>query len=776
MRGASACFPSGTALGATWDPELVGRVGAALAREVRDKGAQVLLAPTVNIHRHPLAGRSFECYSEDPHLSARMAVAYVRGVQGAGVGATVKHFVCNDSEFERRSISSEVGERALREIYLPPFEAAVREAGAWAVMTAYNRLNGTHCSEHPLIRAVLKGEWGFDGLVMSDWYGSHAGAASANAGLDLEMPGPPAWMGPHLLADVRGGRVPEAVLDDQVRRLLRLLGRCGLLERPPEPAPARSPDRPEHRELAWRAAAAAIVLLRNEGDVLPLRPDRLRTLAVIGPNAEVLAIQGGGSAHVNPHAAAGPLAALREALGPAVRVEHEPGGPRATASALLDERLLDGDGLTLTYHAGLELEGPPVLSDAVHRARVTWLGPAGPDLPPGGFSVRGRGRLLPRHPGRHRLSLASAGRSRLLLDGRVVIDNWEGWAPGSTFHGIGSDEVSAEVELEAGRRYELAVELAATAGPLAGLLVRCAEPLPPDLVERAAALAARADAAVVVVGTDDELEHEGADRESFALPPGQDELVERVAAANPRTVVVVNSGSPVRMDWAERVPAVLQSWFGGEEAGPALADVLLGRVNPSGRLPTTIPRRLEDTPAFLDYPGENGHVRYGEGIFVGYRWYDRRRIEPRFCFGHGLSYTTFDYGPLELDRAVVGPGETLTASVEITNRGALAGAEVVQLYVADLESRLARPERELRAFERVWLEPGESRRVRFELDARSLACWDPAAAAWVAEPGDFEIAVGASSRDLRSRARFTLAQTVSTGASGRDDQSRQEPA
>ena len=761
VRGTSACFPSSTALAATWDTALVERVGAALAEEALAKGARVLLAPTVNIHRHPLAGRSFECFSEDPHLSARMAAAYVRGVQGGGVGATVKHFVCNDSEFERRTISSEVAERALREIYLPPFEAAVREAGAWAVMTAYNRLNGTHCAQHPTVRSLLKEEWGFDGLVMSDWYGTHAGAASVAAGLDLEMPGPPAWMGPHLLEEVRGGRLPEAALDDQVRRLLRLLDRCRLLGGPVPDPPVRSPDRPEHRELARRAAAQAIVLLRNAGELLPLREAGLRTVAVIGPNAEMAAIQGGGSANVNPHRAVGPLGALREALGPDVRVEHEPGCPPAAGRPPLDDRLLDGKGLALAYHAGLELAGPPVLTEVVHRGRVVWMGAPAPGLPAGEFSVRGTGRRAPRHAGRHVLGLASAGRSRLRLDGRVVIDNWDGWTPGATFYGVGSDEVTAEVELEVGRRYELSVELAATSGPIAGLALRCTEPRPGDLLERAVALAAEADAAVVVVCTDDEWEREGADRASFALPPGQDELIERVAAANPRTVVVVNTGAPVRMDWADRVPAVLQAWFGGEEAGHALADVLLGRANPSGRLPTTIPRRLEDTPAFLDYPGENGRVRYGEGIFVGYRWYDRRRIEPRFCFGHGLSYTTFAYGPLELDRAELRPGETLVASVEITNTGAPAGAEVVQLYVADPESRLARPERELRGFRRTWLEPGQTCRLRFELDVRDLACWDPGSGGWVAEAGEFEITVGASSRDLRARARFALAQTSS---------------
>jgi beta-glucosidase len=751
--GRSASFPCGTALAATWNPELIGRVGEALAGDARGKGVHVLLGPTINIHRSPLAGRNFECYSEDPYLTARLAVAYIRGVQRHGVAATAKHFVCNDSEYERMSMSSDVGERALREIYLLPFEAAVREAGVWAVMAAYNRLHGTYCSEHPLLTTLLKGEWGFDGLVMSDWYGTHSTAPAANAGLDLEMPGPALHQGDSLLAAVRAGEVPEDVVAEKTRRLLRLAERTGALDQVEEP-PEQSVDRPEHRHVARQAAAESIVLLENESAVLPLAPGKLRSLAVIGPNAEISVIQGGGSVRHNPHPNATPLEAIRAAC-PGVDVRFEAGCSIDKGTAPLDRRLLP-QPLMLAYYTGTELSGEPVLTAEAPGARLTWIGEPAPGLDAGNFAVRGSGKLVPRTDGEHVFSLASAGRSRLLVDGALVVDNWDTWRRGSTFHGAGSDDVNGTLELVAGREYDLVVELSAGSGLVAGIMAGCAQPVAADAMERAVALAASSDAAIVVVGTNADWETEGADRTSMALPGRQVELIERVAAANGRTIVVVNAGAPVEMEWADHVPAVLQSWFGGEEAAPALADVLFGRVNPSGRLPTTIPRRLQDTPAFLDYPGENGHVAYGEGVFVGYRWYDSRDIEPRFCFGHGLSYSTFRIGPPEPERTELAVGDPLTVWVEVTNAGECGGFEVVQLYVRDVESRLARPDKELKAFAKVWVEPGATERVPLALDFRSFACWDPAEPGWVAEPGTFELLVGASSRDIRGSADVRL--------------------
>lgn len=752
----SASFPCGTALGATWNPELVEAVGAAIAEDARTKGVHVLLGPTVNLHRSPLAGRNFECYSEDPHLSARIATAFIRGVQSRGVSACVKHFVANDQEFERMSISSEVDERVLRELYLVPFEAAVREAGVWSLMSAYNRVNGTHASQHPwLLGELLKREWGFDGLVISDWLGTHATEATANAGLDLEMPGPARHLGAKLAAAVRAGLVAESVLDESVRRLLRLAERTRAFEEAP-PEQERAVDRPEHQALARRAASEAIVLLRNERETLPLAVDRLRSLALIGPNAGLAVIQGGGSARVRPHYAVSPLDAIRKRVGDGVEVHFEPGCTSHKTLPALGPELLEGK-LRIEYWNGHEPSGPPLLSRESREASFTWFGKFAPEIDPRAFSVRVSGALAPRVSGDHEFALVSAGKSRLFVGGELVVDNWSEQAPGDAFFNLGSAEKRGTLRLEAGHKVDVAVEFANVDRPmLGGLKVGCLAAAPADLFERAVSRAAASDAAIVVVGLNDEWESEGHDRVSLALPGRQAELIERVAAANPRTIVVLNAGAPVDLDWLERVPAAVQLWYAGQESGNALADVLFGDVNPSGRLPHTVPRRLEDTPAFLSWPGENGRSIYGEGLFMGYRWYDARKIEPRLPFGHGLSYTRFDYANLRTSRARLRAGESLELSVDVSNRGALAGQEVVQVYVRDVAARVARPERELRAFAKVPLAPGETRTVQITLAPRAFAFWDAGVRDWVAEPGEFELFVGASSRDLRARASVVL--------------------
>lgn len=758
----AACFPAGSALAATWNPELVEQVGSALGEEAKTKGAQVLLGPTVNIHRHPLGGRHFEAYSEDPHLTSRIAVAFVRGVQSRGVGTSVKHFVCNDSEYERHTISSEVAERPLREIYLAPFEAAVREADPWTIMSAYNRVNGTWASENArLLTGILREEWGYRGFVVSDWGGAHDAAADTNAGLDLEMPGPARVMGEKLLAAVRAGEVAEKTVDEKVRRLLRVTILSGRLDAPGE-QPERSVDDPAHRALARRAATESMVLLRNER-ALPFDVATLRSVAVIGPNARAGQIQGGGSAGVAPHYAVHPLEALTERLG-AERVVYEPGcridkyvrpfAPDSLRPASGEDR----PGLTLEYWNGTGFSGDPALSRVVRRSAATWMGPVAPGVDPRRFSARYSGTFTPSESGAHTFGLMSAGRARMSIDGRIAVDNWSEQVPGDSFFGSGSSERRERVELRAGEPYALSIEFERDAEHLvAGLQFGVLPPFPDDAMARAVDAARQADAAVVVVGTSSSWETEGNDRTDLALPGAQDDLIGRVCAANPRTVVVVNAGSPMGMDWQEQAGAVLQVWFPGQEFGNALADLLLGDESPSGRLPTTFPFRLEDTPAFTSYPGENGEVRYGEGLFVGYRWYDRRDIAPRFPFGHGLGYAAFAYGPLSV-APECRAGEPIEVSLDVSNTGDRAAAEVVQLYVKDLESRLERPDKELAGFAKPVLQPGESTTVRFALDARSLSYWDPAAPGWVAEPGEFELLVGASSRDIRSRARFTLVE------------------
>ena len=742
----AACFPCGSALAAAWSPALVESVGVALGAEARTKRAHVLLGPTVNMHRSPLGGRHFEGYSEDPHLAARTAAALVRGIQSQGVAACVKHFVANDSEFERMTISSELDARTLRELYLPPFEAAVREAGAWCVMSAYNGLGGPTCSANPeLLIRILRDEWGFDGVVMSDWYGTKSTVASANHGLDLEMPGPPRFFGRELAAAVRRGEVKEKTVDEKARRMLRLLARTGALDEPAEPEPEQAVDRPEHRALARRAAVEASVLLRNDGAVLPLRREGLRRLAVIGPNARRTTIQGGGSARVSPHYQTNVLDALRAALGDAVEVVHAEG---CTNFRRLP--VLEAAELVMESFASPDLSGAPLAERTVRRPDFTWLGSDAP-VPNGRqFSARLRGTLVPEVSGIHQFSLTCVGRARLLVDGAVVVDGWTAPAPGDSYFGFGNAEVVGELALTAGRAVELVIEHAKEKPGVGGLRVGHLAIAPGDPVAEAAALARSADAAVLVIGLDAEWESEGGDRASLALPGRQDELVAAVCAAQPRTAVVVNAGAPVAMPWGDEAPAILWAWYGGQEAGSAVADVLLGEADPSGRLPTTFPRRLEDVACHARrdprvYPGQGGKVVYAEGVFSGYRHFDAQRIAPRFPFGHGLSYTRFEYGPLAVEGDEV--------RLELRNAGERAGTEVVQLYVARLTAGTPRPPQTLAAFAKRTLAPGETQTVTLRLDPRAFSRWHEPQRAWRQEPGLYELRAGRSSRAIRSTAR-----------------------
>lgn len=764
----SACFPAAISLGSTWDTDLVRRIGQALGQELKTKGAQVLLAPTLNIHRSPLGGRNFENYSEDPSLVARMAVAYITGVQSEGVGVTAKHYVGNEQEFERTTISSEISLRALREIYLPPFQAAVQEADVWAIMAAYNLVNGVAASEDPfLLTDVLRKEWGFQGLVMSDWLMSvKSTAPSVNAGLDLEMPGPPIWRGEKLLQAVERGEVSEVTLDESVRRLLHLLARAGRFEHPEE-EPEQAIDRPEHRALIREAAAEGMVLLKNEEHVLPLHRESLKSLAIIGPNAKVARIMAGGSAQVNPHYQVTPFEGILAQVGDQVSVGYELGCTSHKELPLLDSAHLYADeegnthGLTIKYFNSASPVGVPVHTDTMTVTEFLWFGalPAGVNAQE--FSVRATGRFVPQVSGSYTFSLVSAGLSRFSLDGQEVLDNWTHQTPGESFFGMGSTTVMYTTTLEAGRAYMLTLECSKTEAQM-GSAVRlgCLPPIPVDLLERAVALAAASDVVLVFAGLNREWESEGFDRTTLDLPGAQNELITKVAAANKHTVVVLNSGSAVTMPWLDQVAAVAQAWYPGQECGNAIADVLFGVVNPSGKLTQTFPVRLEDTPSYLNFPGENGKVYYGEGLFVGYRYYEKKKIAPLFPFGFGLSYTTFDYSNLRLSAKEIGPNETLSVSIDVTNTGALTGKEVIQLYVRDCQSLLQRPDKELKSFAKVTLEPAECQTVTLTLDRTSLAYYDDLARQWVAEAGEFGVLVGASSQDIRATGSFVLTETV----------------
>ena len=734
----SAAFPVGIALGATWNVALVGEIGAALAQEVRSKGAHVSLAPTVNLHRSVSNGRNFECYSEDPVLAASLAVAYVTGLQDNGVAATIKHFVGNESEIERTTISSEVDERTLRELYLLPFEWAVRKAGIWAIMSSYNRLNGTYTSEDSwLLQQVLRNEWQFTGVVMSDWFGSHSTAPTVNAGLDLEMPGPTRDRGAQLVAAVAAGAVLPATVRARVVNVLRLMERTGALD-DHGPHAERADDRPEHRALIRRAGAEAAVLLRNDG-VLPLAA--AGRIAVVGPNAKVAQIMGGGSAQLNPHYRVSPWDGLVAALGED-RLAYAPGARNDRF-----EPVLRG-AYSIDFYASDDFSGPVVHTESLSETQAFWIGRvADGKVDPLHFSARISGRFVPEASGEHRAGIYSAGYCRLFVDGRLVADaSKSAWQKGRTYFEEGCDEVVGTVHLEAGRAHEVTIEFAtkpfATLG-LAAFSAGIGLPLGDAAITEAAELARGAEVALVFVGRNGEWDTEGSDLPHIRLPGRQDDLIAAVAAANPRTVVVLQTGGPVEMAWLDSVAAVLEAWYPGQEAGNAIADVLTGRAEPSGRLPQSFPARWADNPTHSQdreiYPGLAGKVRYEEGVFIGYRHYHRLGIGPLFPFGFGLGYTSFALSDLAVDASRFESDGRVEVAVTLTNTGSRAGSDVVQVYVSDPDASVPRPDRELKGFAKLHLAPGESRRVTIALDDRAFAFYSVAARHWLVEPGRFLI-------------------------------------
>ena len=767
-------IPCGSALGSTWNPELLEQLGEALGDQTRTKACRALLAPTVNLHRAPLAGRNFEAYSEDPLLTGKLAAAFIRGVQSQGVATTVKHFAGNEAEFERMTIDSVIDQRTLRELYLLPFELAVTEGGSLGIMTSYNRLNGSYNTENRwLLQDLLRDEWGFDGFVVSDWYAGGTTAGAATAGLDLEMPGPSRFYGRQLGQAVRDGVVDEALMSAAVHRMLSVFDRIGALD--DEPREPLGIDRPEHRVLVHRAATESMVLLKNDG-VLPLRKDSLTNLAVIGPNAMRARIMGGGSAEVEPHYRITPLEALQAKLGDGVTIVHEQGCDiDKTIPPMSGSRLDSGTGapgFAVQLYRGTIWEGEVFGSTVTPNGRVMVLPGVEPEVPRGPMSFRATSTFTPDQSGPHLISMTELGAARLHVDGALLFDGIATPTPrGEAFFGVARQELTAEIQMEAGRGYVIDVEFASTGpGWLQGVVLGC-KPVPSaDMLDRAVAAAERADAVIVIVGTNNDWETEGHDRHSLDLPGDQAELIERVSAANPNTVVVVNAGAPVTTGWSATAPAVLQAWFGGQEMSNALVDIVFGDAEPSGRLATTFPQRIEHTPSFGNFPGEHGQIRYGEGVLMGYRWYEARTLPVSFAFGHGLSYTSFEIGaPQTASMYSVDADGTLSVDVAVTNTGERRGTEVVQAYVGALEPQVVRPPKELKAFAKVTLDPGESTTVTLTFDRRSFAYWNPGNAykgslapnavgvfgtteevspGWQVDAGTYRIHIGRSSDDI----------------------------
>jgi beta-glucosidase len=718
-------------------------VGALLAAEARRKGVDVVLAPTLNLHRSPLGGRHFECFSEDPLLTGRIGAAYVRGLQAHGVGATPKHYVANDAETERFTADVRVDERTLREVYLAPFEQAVVEGRAWLVMAAYNAVNGVTMTEHPLLAAPLAAEWGFDGVVVSDWTAARSTEPAARAALDLVMPGPDGPWGAALVAAVRAGRVPEAAVDEKVRRLLRLATRVGALDGVPPPAPA--PPWPGDAAAVVRAAAAAgMVLARNEGDALPLAAGGLSRVAVVGPNAVEARIQGGGSAEVTPPGVVSPFDGLRAALGPGVEVVHAVGArTREGLQPLPLEQVTDPESGAAGLRARFLDDGGAVLRTEHRRSsRLIWLGG---EVPAGAAVLEVATRFRAAAGGVHRLGVAAGGPTRLVAGVSVLVDEAivpDSGDPASLFH---PPERHGELRLGEGEEVDLLVRHKPGARH-ASVRLGVEPPARPDDEElaRAVALARDADAAVVVVGTTERIESEGFDRASLALPGRQDDLVRAVAAANPRTIAVVNAGGPVELPWRDAVPAVLLAWFPGQEFGAALADVLLGAREPGGRLPTSWGARAADVPV-LDTRPVDGALTYAEGLDIGYRAWARAGVAPAYPFGHGLGYTTWSYEAVSVPPEVAAWAGA-EVRVRVRNTGGRPGREVVQAYLSCDHSAVARPALWLAGWTAVEAGPGEERRAAIALAPRAFTHWT--GEGWGTEPGAFTLRVGRSAADL----------------------------
>ena len=749
LMGPGLVVPGPSALAATWNPGLVEELGAALAVEAKDRRVDMLLAPTVNLHRSPRGGRHFESYSEDPQLSSVMAVAYITGVQSQGVGACVKHFVANDQEFERHTINVEVDERSLREIYLPPFEAAVKQAGVRSVMGAYNFVNGQHaCAHQDYLVDLLKNEWGFDGFVVSDWAAIKETVGPARHGLDLEMPGPGRYWGAgQLQAAVESGEVDGDLIDDKVRRIVGFLDWAGRIGTPTDHS-ERHIERPEHRMLARRAATESMVLLKNDRGLLPLAGDG--TIALIGPGVDDTAILGGGSASLEPHRTTTVAQAMEERIGDRV-IGVAPGIDMHRRASAIPPEWIDGGEVRFELFEGSGFDSEPF--EVVSNSSVfnVWFGeswPQGLET----MSVRASFTMTPTTSGRHRFCALGFAHAALFVEDELVADNSV-----KTFSaGLGLHGGDGFMDLEAGRSYRVRLDgLPRDSRHLISIVdigVEKAGPDPATGLDQAADLAAQADIAIVVVGSSAEWESEGSDRDSIELPNQQDELVRRVIAANPNTVVVLNCGAPMTLPWFDDVSAVILGWYPGQEAGYAITDVLTGDAEPAGRMPTTWARHERDTPAFLNYPGEAGVVRYGEGIFVGYRSYDARGVDPMIPFGHGGSYTTFEWG----EPTISGTGTDLSVEVPVTNTGARAGSEVVQVYVAPAHSVVPRPVKELAGFAKLELAPGATGTARVKLTDRSFARWDPGVHNWVVDPGYYSIVLAASATDLRATADVNL--------------------
>lgn len=749
--GPATAFPTGVCMAATWDTNLIWKIGQAIGEEARNKGSgvQIELGPAMNIHRNPLGGRDAEYLSEDPFLAARLAVSYIQGMQSTGVAACVKHFACNNQETDRFEVNENIGERALREIYFPAFEAAVKEGKVWTVMSAYNEINGKHCSANPfLLTDVLKHDWKFDGMVMSDWgiHGDHA--VNVQAGNDLEMPNASRMTAKKVSAALADGSMTQAAVDDSVRRILRTIIRVGLLDGPM----IRNPEMvnsPAHSQLAFKAATEGIVLLKNDGAVLPLDRKKIKSIAVIGEPAKHTQIDALGSPGVVPLKSVGILDGIKAAAGDAIAIHY--------AAAGTDGQPVSGPiisspdnpsvhGFKAEYFKNSDLEGKPAVVRVDDAINI--LNNASPASGISGekYSVRWNAKLVAPVAGNYTFSFRGDDGFRVFLDGKLLINGWQRSA---------ARALQGHLVLEAGKTYDLRVEFFQDGGDCVAQLNW---QIPgKSLYADALAAAKASDVAIVCVSTH-RMEGEGHDRPSMDLPGNQAALIQAVSAVNKKTVVILNTGTPVTMtNWLGQVPGLIEAWFPGQEGGSAIAAILFGDVNPSGKLPDTFAESRSDY-SDASNPVKNNQVNYAEGIYVGYRHFDKAGIKPLFPFGYGLSYTTFKYSHLKLSSSHLQADGTVTASLKVTNTGKQAGKEVVELYVRPVDPKIDRPMRELKGFSKVALAPSETKTISFKLSPRDLAYFDVAGHQWKADAGNYKIEIGTSSRDIRLTAPLRLQQ------------------
>ncbi|PYI31533.1 hypothetical protein BP00DRAFT_395983 [Aspergillus indologenus CBS 114.80] len=774
----AACFPCATALGATWDTELLHQVGRLMGEESIAKGSHIILGPTINIQRSPLGGRGFESYAEDGVLSGTLAGHYCRGVQEKGVAATLKHFVCNDQEHERLAVDTIITDRALREVYLLPFQLAMRICPTACVMTAYNKVNGTHVSENKeIITDILRKEWGWDGLVMSDWFGTYSTSDAINAGLDLEMPGKTRWRGTALAHAISSNKVAEFVMDERVRNVLNLVNWVDPLGIP-EQAEEKSLNRPEDQALLRRTAAESVVLMKNEDNILPLKKEK--SILVIGPNAKFAAYCGGGSASLDPYYTVTPFEGVSAKSQGAVQFAQ--GVYSHKELPLLGPLLKTEDGQTgfkFRVYNEPASETNRTLVDELHLVSSSGflMDYVNPKIKSFTFYVDMEGYFTPEEDGVYDFGVTVVGTGKLYVDGEVVVDNTKNQRQGTAFFGNATVEERGSKALKAGQTYRILLEFGSAPtsdldmrgvvifGPGGFRFGACRQVTQEDLIAHAVDLAASAEQVVIFAGLTSEWETEGHDRDHMDLPPGSDEMIARVLTANPNAVVVIQSGTPVTMPWVHQAKGLLHAWFGGNECGNGIADVLYGDVNPAAKLPVTFPVRLQDNPSFLNFRSERGRVLYGEDVYVGYKYYEKLDLAPLFPFGHGLSYTTFTRQNLRV--TALGPeqphlaaaGEPITATVSVTNTGALPGAEIVQLWVLPPRTGVNRPKRELKGFAKVHLQPGETKEVEITVEKKlATSWWDEQRAKWASEKGVYAVQVTGTGEGVL-QGEFTVEKT-----------------